>query len=74
MLKIIKARKREKNKEAKSDDDDKRWWIFKRKSRIKPAREMKIEHHVNFQQQQDYDEHSYDEMNKYLDSDSNHYR
>jgi hypothetical protein len=70
MLKIIRNRERNKPKSG----DDKRWWIFKRKSRIKPTREMKIEHHVDFNRD-DYDEDSESyEINKYLDQDNNHYR
>lgn len=71
MLKII--RNRERNK-PKSGDDKRRWWIFKRKSRIKPAREMKIEHNVDFNREYDDEDSESYEMSKYLDRDNNHYR
>lgn len=59
----------------KNNDNNKRWWIFKRLSRVKPTREItKIEHNVDFNRHYEDDDPESYEINKYLDEDNNHYR
>lgn len=67
------AKRKEKDKIQKTEND-RRWWKFSRKTKVKPARVLDIQHNVNFNHQ-NYDvESEYYEMNKYLDRDNNHYR
>lgn len=73
MLKLMGAKHKERNKLRKTEEVDKKWWKFLRKTKVKPVRHLDIQHNVNFRE--DYDEESecY-EMDKYNDEDNNHYR
>jgi hypothetical protein len=72
MLKIMGAKRKERDKIGKTDSDNK-WWKFMRKTKVKPAKQLDIQHNVNFDQNYD-GESEYYEMNNFLDRDNNHYR
>lgn len=72
MLKLMGTKRKERDKFRKVESD-KKWWKFLRKSKVKPIRQLDIQHNVNFSQNYDEESECY-EMNKYLDPDNNHYR
>lgn len=65
------AKRKERDKMRKTESD-KKWWKFMRKTKIKPAKQLDIQHNVNFNRN-DGESECY-EMNNYLDRDNNHYR
>lgn len=62
-----------KRKERDKIQSDKKWWKFTRKTKIQPVRHLDIQHNVKFNHNSDA-EPEYNEMNKYLHRDNNHYR
>lgn len=68
MLKLMGVKRKERDK----IQSDKKWWKFTRKTKIQPVRHLDIQHNVKFTQNSDEEE--YNEMNKYLHRDNNHYR
>lgn len=72
MLKLMGAKRKERDKIQKTESG-KKWWKFSRKSKIKPIRQLDIQHNVNFNQNCN-GESEYYEMSNYLDPDNNHYR
>ena len=72
MLKLMGVKRKERDK-IQETVNDRKWWKFLRKTKIKPIRHLDIQHNVNFNQTYDEESESY-EMNKYLDRDNNHYR
>ncbi|KAG5671637.1 hypothetical protein PVAND_001828 [Polypedilum vanderplanki] len=73
MHRIFGARK----KERQRVDNDRKWWQFLKKSRVKPIRALNIQHHVNFNEEycsNNNNNSQYYEMEKYMDRDNNHYR
>jgi hypothetical protein len=72
MLRLVGAKRKERDK-ARDVERDRKWWQFRRKTKVKPMRQLDIRHNVNFNQNYDEESESY-EMNKYLDRDNNHYR
>lgn len=72
MLKLMGAKRKERDKIQKAESD-KKWWKFLRKTKVKPIRALDIRHNVKFNQNYDEETESF-EMGKYLDRDNNHYR
>lgn len=72
MLKLMGAKRKERDK-IRGTESDKKWWRFLRKTKVKPIRQLDIQHNVNFAQNYDDQTECY-EMGKYLDRDNNHYR
>jgi len=75
MMKMMGAKPRER----KSAGGGKKWWKFSRKTKVKPMRQLTIEHNVdlphhNKSNVDDDDVEEVYEMSKYLDRDNNHYR
>lgn len=66
------AKRKERDKMRKTDSD-KKWWKFMRKTKVKPTKQLNIQHNVNFKQSYE-GETEYYEMNNFLDRDNNHYR
>lgn len=53
---------------------DKKWWHFFKKSKVKPTREIEIQHHVNFDYYDNNDSQYYANK-KFTDKDdNNHFR
>lgn len=73
MLKLMGAKRKERDKVRKIDEGKKKWWKFLRKTRVKPVRHLDIQHNVNVRQSYDEESECY-EMGKYMDRDNNHYR
>ncbi|CRK88356.1 CLUMA_CG002133, isoform A [Clunio marinus] len=73
MLKFMGAKRKERDKIRKSEEGDKKWWKFGNKSKIKPMRQLDIQHNVKLNNNYELESESYD-MNKYYDRDNNHYR
>lgn len=65
-------------RKVRRDENERKWWQFLKKSKVKPMRALEIQHHVNFNrnyyQNNDNNQPEYYEMEKYLDRDNNHYR
>jgi hypothetical protein len=72
MLRLVGTKRKERDK-TRNVENDRKWWQFKKKTKVKPMRQLDIRHNVNFQQGYGEESESY-EMNKYLDQDNNHYR
>lgn len=72
MLKLMGAKRKERDK-MRHSENDKKWWKFMRKTKIKPEKPLHIEHNVRFNQNYNQ-EAGYYEMNHYSDRDNNHYR
>jgi hypothetical protein len=57
-------------------ENDRKWWQFLKKSKVKPMRALDIQHHVEFNEGHYANNNNaeYFEMEKYNDRDNNHYR
>lgn len=56
---------------------ERKWWHFMRKSKVKPIRALDIQHHVDFNQDEenhDRDDVEYYEMEDYFERDNNYFR
>lgn len=73
MLKLMGAKRKERDKVRKAIEPDKKWWKFLRKTKVKPVRHLDIQHNVNLTRGYDGESECY-EMGKYMDRDNNHYR
>lgn len=67
------AKRKERDKVRKAIEPDKKWWKFLRKTKVKPVRQLDIQHNVNLTRGYDGESECY-EMGKYMDRDNNHYR
>lgn len=72
MLKLVGAKRKDRDK-FRDVVNDRKWWQFRKRTKVKPMRQLDIQHNVNFNQHHEEESESY-EMNKYLDRDNNHYR
>lgn len=83
MLKFMGAKQKDKDTIRKSNSE-KKWWKFMRKSKVKPVRQLDIQHNVQLKRNENFGSNiddcdemnsEYYEMGNYnMDRDSNHYR
>jgi hypothetical protein len=73
MLKLVGTKRKERDK-VRHVENDRKWWQFRKKTKVKPMRPLDIRHNVNFQEELYREDSQSYEMSKYLDRDNNHYR